>query len=236
MERARHGDVGHVRQPAVMHHVDGAAPERLQPRATLRRRALEERRTDHVRSSGHGDAHGQPRVERHDDVGGVLRRHLEVLVSADARQEYALAVDRDLDLVRLLEPADGAHVRVEQLHLDDVLAVERKVVLRHQAAAGAERQPFDVLDLRRVSFDAIDLGAGANRRVANGERADLRRRREVAFEERRRDAEQIGVVVEARGRIVRRQQMPQDRSPSARRSRIALPYSVRFSRCKAGPP
>ena len=36
----------------------------------------------------------------------------------------------------------------QQLDLDDVLAVEREGVADEQAAARAERQTFDVLDLR----------------------------------------------------------------------------------------
>ena len=95
---------------------------------------------------------------------------------------------------------------------------------------------FVLRRLRGVATNAIRLGLGGDRRIADRERADRRRRRQVALEQRRRHAEHVSVVVEAVGRIVRRQQRRRYRRSSASRSRIAFAYSARFRRCGDGRP
>jgi hypothetical protein len=130
----------------------------------------------------------------------------DVLVAAERGQVHALAVDADLELMRMLEPAHRAEIRAEQLHLEEVLAVERDVALEHEAADGAERQPLDVPRLRRVLPHAVDLAHRRRLRVANRERADAAGRRQVAFEQHGRDAEDVGDVVESGTRVVRGKQ------------------------------
>ena len=60
--------------------------------------------------------------------------------------------------------------------------------------------------LRFVLLDAVDLTRRRDITLAKRERRDALRRREIAFEQHRRNAEDVGVVVEAGARIIRRQQ------------------------------
>ena len=102
----------------------------------------------------------------------VRVRQLVVFVAADRRQEHALAVDADLELVRPLEPR---HVADDVLQEDDVEfvgRVEREVVPDEHAAARAERQAFDVIALRAIGRHAVDRADRRRRRVADRERAD----------------------------------------------------------------
>ena len=160
-----------------------------------------------MRSRGDGHARRQPRVERRDHVAGVGGPPSVVLVAADRRQEHATPVDRELDVVRLEQAADGAEVRLQQTRLEHVLAVERERVARHDAAAGAERQPLHVRRLRCVAAHHVGLSARAEeRRVADRQSADLCRRREIPLEQRGRNPQCAGVVVEAPADVVGRQQ------------------------------
>jgi hypothetical protein len=185
---------------------DRAAQERLQTDRAERSRRLQERSGDGVLSRADDDTRLQPRIERVDHVGGVDRGHGVVLRATDGREQHAPAIDCDLELVLLLEPADRAQVRLEQLHLDHILAVERKHVPRGHAAARSERQPVQMLGLRRVAADAVRLGAGGDRWASDGECADLRRCGEIALEQGRRQAQDLGDVVEPFRRIVGRQE------------------------------
>ena len=76
--------------------------------------------------------------------------------------------------------------------------------VHEHAAAGAERQSFDVVVLRRVFRRAVD-DQRRRRRLADRQAADLPRRRHVGLDQRRRDAERAGDVVEAVRRVVVRQ-------------------------------
>ena len=67
-------------------------------------------------------------------------------------------------------------------------------------------KPFDVLVLRKILPDAPGLAARRDLRIAYRERADFQRRVEVMFLKRRRYAQRVGDVVEAKRGIVRRQQ------------------------------
>ena len=71
------------------------------------------------------------------------------------------------------------------------------------AAARAERQPFDVVVLRRVFGRSVDDEAW-RRRLADRQPADLSGGLHIRLDERRRDAERAGDVVEPVRRIVRR--------------------------------
>ncbi len=116
-----------------------------------------------------------------------------------------LAVDRELHVVRILEPAHDVQIRPIQLHLEGVLAVERKRMTNLNPADGAKRQAVEVLILRQILSNAVGLAARRDARVADRERADLLGRRQVALLQRRRDAEDVRDIVEAVGRIVGRQ-------------------------------
>ena len=78
-------------------------------------------------------------------------------------EEDALTVNRDLDLMRVLETADGLEVSAIQRQRELVLGVERERVVDDQAADRAKRQPFDVLILRTVLPDSIGIGSGCDR-------------------------------------------------------------------------
>jgi hypothetical protein len=183
-----------------------AAHERLQPVGALRRRFLQERGADLALPGAYLDPHLQPLGQRVDDVGRVERRLGVVLGSADGSQQHALAVDRHLELMLVLQAADRTEIDLEQLDLDDVLAVERKRMRGQQAAARARWQRLVLAGLRRVAANPVGLRAGSDVRTADGQRADLGGCRQVSLEQRRRQPEHVGVVVEAIRRIVRRQQ------------------------------
>ncbi len=97
--------------------------------------------------------------------------------------------------------------------LEHVIAIRRELMLHHQSAARAERQTFDVIILRRVGRHAI----GRQRRlvhISHSDPADFGRRRGVAFQQRRRQRQCAGDVVESARRIVGRQILRRDRSPA----------------------
>jgi hypothetical protein len=71
---------------------------------------------------------------------------------------------------------------------------------------GAEREPFDLLVLRQVLTDAVDLGAGTDLHIPDCQSADLVRSREVPIQQHRRHSEHIGDIVEPITGIVGREQ------------------------------
>ncbi len=86
--------------------------------------------------------------------GAAGRRRFRI----NAERLHALAIQRDFEqlILRVVaeQQIDGG---LEQLHLDDVLAIQRKIVMDQDAAARAQRQAFDVLVLREVGADAIGV-------------------------------------------------------------------------------
>ena len=94
---------------------------------------------------------------------------------------------------------------VEERHAELILTVERQRRVDQNAAHGPERQSGDVAILRLVLTDTVDLSCGRQAAISQRQRADTLRGRQVAFEQHRRHAEHVGVVVEARAGIVRRQ-------------------------------
>ena len=143
------------------------------------------------------------------ELAGVAhRRALALLpVAADRETADALAVHADVELVR---PAEAAHVAVlllPQAEADDVLAVDREVVLDGDAPARSERQVVaDGAVLVHRAVDGIDLGHRAHARVAHDELADAPRRGQVALDQGRRDGQHLGDVVEALLLVVGREQ------------------------------
>ena len=94
----------------------------------------------------------------------------------------------------------------EQLGVDDVLAVERQRHPGHAAAEGTNGHALDVAVLGAVLPDHEGLAARHGGRVADGQGADLAGGVQVALEQQRRHAQQVGDVVEAVARFVGRQQ------------------------------
>ena len=140
--------------------------------------ALEKRDGDVVRAGRHERPRAQSRV---DLVGGgrhVLVGQRVVRLAADLRQEHALAVDGDLELVRPLEARHVADDVAHQEHVELVLGVEREVVTNLEPAARAERQALDVHALGEIRRRAVHGRDGRRVGVADGKRRDLCRRRQ----------------------------------------------------------
>ena len=93
----------------------------------------------------------------------------------------------------------------EVLDRELVLAVGREIVAHQHAAARAERQPLDVVVLRGVAGREV---GGLDRRlpVADRHPGHARRRRGIRLQQRRRDRQRPGDVVEAARDVVRRQE------------------------------
>ena len=139
------------------------------------------------------------------------RRHVpvageEVRRAAHLGGEHLLTVDRDLDAVGELHAGD---VAVEVAHEADgelVLGILREVVTEADATSSAEAQAVHFVLLRIVRGHAIgephDLGVGAD-----GQAAHTPGGGQVLFEQRRRDAQHAGDVVEAVALVIGRQQV-----------------------------
>ncbi len=138
-------------------------------------------------------------------VVGGLRRHQRH--GGQREQRDALAVDRDLELLLL---GVERHLLVQvarELGGDVVFGVGRKVILDQRPAARAERQAGQAPLLRAVVGHAEPVDADELRRRADRQAADLVGRREIALEQRRRQLQHAGDVVEAVARLVGRQQL-----------------------------
>ena len=70
------------------------------------------------------------------------------------------------------------------------------------AAARAQRQAFDVLGLRKISGHTIGDRGGTGQHIPDRQTADLGGRRRVALDQRRRNGQRVGDIVEAFARIV----------------------------------
>ncbi len=159
-----------------------------------------------MRPGGHGHAHAEPRVHGIARVGRLVEQRLEILAAADRRQVDPLPVDRDLDIVRVLESANDVEIRAVQLRLEHVVAVERKRIAHRGPADRAERQPVDVLVLRQILADAEGVAAGRDVGIADGDGRNLHRRRDVFLLQRRGHAEHVRDVVEPVRGVVWRQE------------------------------
>ena len=125
----------------------------------------------------------------------------------------AFAVHPELELLRV----GGAAAL--QLHLQDVLGIEREVVPNRDAAPGSKRHVLaDAVVLQEVTGELVGLDGGPKRRIADREACDLARGRHVPLEQSRRDGQHVRVVVEPERGIVGRQQR---RRPDVEREQIA---------------
>ena len=154
-------------------------------------------------------------------------RDADAAIRPDVR---ALAVDDERELLARNEAADA-----EVLNRELVLAVGRKVVARHDAAAGAERHALEAMVLRRVARREVGR-FGRRLPVADGHARHARRRRGIRLEQRRRDRQRAGDVVEAVARSRRAAAASPTSIRRSSRSRMALAYSVRFRRCSTTDP
>ena len=131
---------------------------------------------------------------------GLRRRQRRQLEQLEPR-----AVHHQLDLVRLGQSFDPVVAIAGEPNLELVLAVLREHVAERGAAARAERQRFiDLIVLRQVERQHHALRTRRAQRRADGEPADLARRRDVLIEQRRRQLADVDVV-EAVARVVARQ-------------------------------
>ena len=128
--------------------------------------------------------------------------------AADREPLDQRAVDAHVELLRRAETADVVGIRALQSQPDRVLAVHRKAVAYRDAAARAERQVLaEPPVLVQEQGYAVRVHACHRRRHPHRETTDPARRRQVALEERRRDRQDRGHVVEAvRVRVVGRQE------------------------------
>ena len=189
-----------ARQPAGL---DGAAQERVVQIEAGGQVGGEERDADRVRAGLDREAE----IDRQLARSAAGSSHPQRLVPIDQRDP--LAVEEDLELLpaHLSEGPGVAHVaHVHRHHPEGVLAVGGKQMPHVESAARSERQPVDVVVLRRILRDAID-GLGRRRDVADGQPGDAGRRRQVGLEQRRRQAQRSGLVVESTARIVRGQKL-----------------------------
>ena len=190
-------DVGLVARVAAGALAGERAQVELADTLRLRRGLAQEGDADRVRAGGDRRAHLERLDLRHVEPARVVG----IGPLADRQQRDPLAVDGDLEVVRL-----DAQRPVRQ-DLEDVLRVLGEVVVDHHPAAGAERQPLHAAVLPQVGGDPERLGRRRRHRRRHREAADLARRRQVALHQRRRDAEDAGDVVEAVARVVGRQQL-----------------------------
>ncbi len=120
------------------------------------------------------------------DRSGRRRGHFLI----NGERLHPLAVQRDFEQFILRVAAeqqiDGGF---EQLHLDDIVAIEREIVMDQDAAAGAQRQAFDMLVLRKIGTDAIGVDDRADLRIAHGQAADLARSEQIALNQSGRNAQ-----------------------------------------------
>jgi hypothetical protein len=92
--------------------------------------------------------------------------------------------------------------RFTGIHLEVVCRVLGKLVLDDETAARAEWQPFDVVVLGLVGCDAIHR-LSRLRHLAERAAADLAGRAQIGLEQRRREPQRPGLVVEAAAHVVR---------------------------------
>ncbi len=203
-ERPRDGQTANVRKPRGVERVE-RAPVGLEFPRVLHERSLEEGHADVVRTGRHWHLGSQSAV----DFGGALRAFPSEAAdgsAADRRDEDALAVHRELELIGVLEPSRLVHIGPHQRRRQRVLAVHREGMADDDTADGAERLPLDVLVLRQVLPDHVGLRADRHVEVADGHRRDASRRGDVTLGQQRREAECVRDVVEAVCRFIGRQE------------------------------
>ena len=128
-----------------------------------------------------------------------------ILGTAELVLEHLHAVDRENQLVAVLEPLDVTRTR-KAADRELVIAVRREVMLHEHSAARSKRHAFDMKALVHVRLRVVDAAVHARRRIADGSRRDDARGGDVLIEKRRRYLEHVGDVVETVALVVLRQQ------------------------------
>ncbi len=123
----------------------------------------------------------------------------------------------------------------QQKNIELVLGVQRKIVVDQDSAARAERQPFDVLALGQVRRNLNALADGRDFRIAH--------RQALTSREAAKYASSSDGETRNTSAILSKPLLSSSAGSSAEtstfspsKSRIALAYSVRFSRCSAERP
>ncbi len=112
-----------------------------------------------------------------------------------------------------VETADHPGIGLVEPRLQQVLAIDGEIMTRGDAAPRSERKflaetiglPQPRSFVRVVLDSGVALERRLERRIADGEPRDFRRRGQIAIEQRRDDRQRIGVGVEAVGLFVGRQ-------------------------------
>ena len=162
-----------------------------------RRRVLEKRHADLMRAGSHRETSLQIRVNDVIVLVPLGRRHREQL--------HALAIQQQLQFVRLMQALDFLVPIPRQSDLDFVLAVLRKGIGNQCAAAGADRKPFHALLLSEVRPNAKGVAAWRTAGRSNCEPADFLRRGNIAVEECRREIADRHIVKATTGVVFRQQ-------------------------------
>ena len=178
---------------------------RLACRFEERRRILQERHADRMRTGLHRNPDLQ--IAIHVVVVRLIVLGESRLARRRLHREHldALAIEEQLEIRGVVQPFDVLVAIARQADLELVLAVHRERVLDERAAARADGQPFDVLFLREVGRRPDRVAVGRHARPSDGHAADLLGRRDVAIEQCRREIADRHVV-EAVARFVGRQQ------------------------------
>ena len=201
-----------IKRPRDLHAFDQRDPvhvlqiviagERLQRLVGWRGVAPEER---HHHGAGPGldrDPRPQARVDSVFGDAQVGVRHLVVFLAAHLRQKHALAVDADFELVRIFQARQVADDVLQQKDAEIVFAIQRKIVVDQNAAARAQRQALDVMFLVEIRRSLKHQADGIDRWIADCQGRDLVGCREILVQQRWREAQHIGDVVEPVGFVV----------------------------------
>ncbi len=138
----------------------------------------------------------EPRIDFGRRFSGIGIAKLLFVLAADGGQFDALAVDADFHLVQLFQALDHVGGGSPQPNFDHVLAVQREIVANRQPAARSQRQAFHVAVLGKIGLGAIRRRVGFDVRIAHRQPAQVPGSRHVAFQQRRRSAQNIRDIVE----------------------------------------
>ena len=131
-------------------------------------------------------------------IAGITRRGGPALGSASDREPLQqLAVEANIELLRPTHALEVILILPLKTNLDEVLAVDRKVVANRDAATRSERQIFAlpvVLQHVQRNLECLDPRTGG--RKTRRKSRNLARHRHVSFQVRGRNREDIREIVE----------------------------------------
>ena len=206
VERARDRQRLDVGQAGPIKRVDGTSQKRLHSPGVAERKIPDERHADCPRARFHGHANAQPSLDRIRRVLRLVEHRGQIGVPANAHDLHSHAIYRGLDLLWIVQATHIAEVGLLQPDLKDVVTVQGKHVMHEEAADRTERQAFDVRVLGQILPHAVRLAHRTAAEIPDRQRADFPGRGQIALLQRRRDAQDVGDVVETVRGVVRRQQ------------------------------